>query len=50
MTASPPPGTPEDVVRVDFRFKRELAEKIEGDLAGFRDKCGACGGDRQARS
>jgi hypothetical protein len=24
-----------DVVRVDFAFKRELAEKVEGDLASY---------------
>ena len=34
-----------DVVRVDFAFKRELAEKVEGDLAGFCYQCGACVGD-----
>ncbi len=50
MTAPPPPGNPEDVVRVDFRFKRELAEKIEGDLAGFCYQCGACVGDCPART
>jgi heterodisulfide reductase subunit C len=32
-------------VRVDFAFKRELAEKIEGDLASFCYQCGACVGD-----
>ncbi len=34
-----------DVVRVDFAFKRELAEKIEGNLASFCYQCGACVGD-----
>ncbi len=34
-----------DVVRVDFAFKRELAEKVEGDLAGYCYQCGACVGD-----
>jgi heterodisulfide reductase subunit B len=34
-----------DVVRVDFRFKRELAEKVEGNLASFCYQCGACVGD-----
>jgi heterodisulfide reductase subunit C len=34
-----------DVVRVDFSFKRELAEKVEGDLANFCYQCGACVGD-----
>jgi heterodisulfide reductase subunit C len=32
-------------VRVDFAFRRELAEKIEGDLASFCYQCGACVGD-----
>ena len=35
----------DDVVRVDFRFKRELAEKIEGNLASYCYQCGACVGD-----
>jgi heterodisulfide reductase subunit C len=34
-----------DVVRVDFAFKRELAEKVEGDLANYCYQCGACVGD-----
>jgi len=34
-----------DVVRVDFAFRRELAEKIEGELASFCYQCGACVGD-----
>jgi heterodisulfide reductase subunit C len=34
-----------DVVRVDFAFKRELAEKVEGNLANFCYQCGACVGD-----
>ena len=34
-----------DVVRVDFSFRRELAEKVEGDLASFCYQCGACVGD-----
>jgi len=34
-----------DVVRVDWAFRRELAEKIEGDLASFCYQCGACVGD-----
>ena len=34
-----------DVVRVDFAFKRELAEKVEGDLASYCYQCGACVGD-----
>lgn len=35
----------DDVVRVDFGFRRELAEKIEGNLASFCYQCGACVGD-----
>ena len=34
-----------DIVRVDFAFKRELAKKIEGNLANFCYQCGACVGD-----
>jgi heterodisulfide reductase subunit B len=33
------------IVRVDFRFRRELAEKIEGNLANYCYQCGACVGD-----
>ena len=39
------PGKKDDVVRVDFDFRRELAEKVEGNLAGFCYQCGACVGD-----
>jgi heterodisulfide reductase subunit C len=35
----------DDIVRVDFGFKRELAETVEGDLANFCYQCGACVGD-----
>jgi heterodisulfide reductase subunit C len=35
----------DDVVRVDFDFRRELAEKVEGNLASFCYQCGACVGD-----
>ncbi len=35
----------EDVVRVDFEFRRELARKIEGNLASYCYQCGACVGD-----
>ena len=34
-----------DIVRVDFAFKRELAKKVEGNLANFCYQCGACVGD-----
>ena len=37
--------TNDDVVRVDFAFKRELAAKVEGDLANYCYQCGACVGD-----
>ena len=30
-----------EVVRVDFAFKRELGKKVEGDLANFCYQCGA---------
>ena len=33
------------VVRANFAFKRELARKIEGNLASFCYQCGACVGD-----
>lgn len=35
----------EPIVRVDFAFRRELAEKVEGNLASFCYQCGACVGD-----
>ena len=35
----------DDIVRVDFAFRRELAEKVEGNLAAFCYQCGACVGD-----
>ncbi len=38
------------VVRVDFAFRRELARKIEGDLASFCYQCGACVGDCPANT
>jgi heterodisulfide reductase subunit B len=31
--------------RVDFEFRRELAKKVEGNLASFCYQCGACVGD-----
>jgi heterodisulfide reductase subunit C len=37
--------TSDEVVRVDFAFKRELARKVEGNLANFCYQCGACVGD-----
>ncbi len=39
------PARGEDLVRIGFEFRRELAEKIEGDLASFCYQCGACVGD-----
>ncbi len=35
----------DEPVRVDFTFRRELAEKVEGNLASFCYQCGACVGD-----
>lgn len=35
----------QEPVRVDFRFRRELAKKIEGNLASYCYQCGACVGD-----
>jgi heterodisulfide reductase subunit C len=35
----------DDIVHVDFAFKRLLAETVEGDLANFCYQCGACVGD-----
>jgi len=35
----------DELVRVNFQFRRELAQKIEGDLASFCYQCGACVGD-----
>ena len=35
----------DEPVRVDFAFRRELAEKVEGNLASFCYQCGACVGD-----
>ena len=35
----------DEIVRVNFDFRRELAKKVEGNLAGFCYQCGACVGD-----
>jgi len=35
----------DEIVRVDFEFRRELARKLEGNLASFCYQCGACVGD-----
>ena len=35
----------DDVVRVDFEFRRELARKLDGNLASYCYQCGACVGD-----
>jgi len=42
---SKPSDDKNDIVRVNFDFRRELAEKIEGNLASFCYQCGACVGD-----
>lgn len=39
------PVDKDDIVRVDFDFRRELARKVEGNLASFCYQCGACVGD-----
>ena len=41
--------TDTDLVKVDFAFRRELAEKVEGNLVAFCYQCGACVGDCPAR-
>jgi heterodisulfide reductase subunit B len=40
-----PKGAEKETVRVDFEFRRELARKLEGNLASFCYQCGACVGD-----
>lgn len=40
-----PTKTNQGVVRVDFDFRRELARKVEGNLASYCYQCGACVGD-----
>ena len=35
----------DDVVRVDFDFRSELTEKLEGNLVAYCYQCGACVGD-----
>lgn len=44
-TMSTDTADPENIVRVDFGFRRELAKKVEGNLANFCYQCGACVGD-----
>jgi heterodisulfide reductase subunit C2 len=39
------PADNESVVHVNFDFRRQVAEKIEGNLASFCYQCGACVGD-----
>jgi heterodisulfide reductase subunit C len=39
------PSPQDDIVRVNFDFRRELAQKVEGNLASFCYQCGACVGD-----
>ncbi len=39
------PSKADEPIRIDFKFRRELAEKVEGDLASFCYQCGACVGD-----
>ncbi len=41
-----PQAKPEkETVKVNFEFRRKLAQKIEGNLANFCYQCGACVGD-----
>jgi len=40
-----PKADKDDIVHVDFDFRRELAKKVEGNLASFCYQCGACVGD-----
>jgi heterodisulfide reductase subunit C len=42
---SAPLDNTEPVARINFEFRRALAKKIEGNLAGFCYQCGACVGD-----
>jgi heterodisulfide reductase subunit C len=35
----------QNLVRINFDFRRELARKVEGNLASFCYQCGACVGD-----
>jgi heterodisulfide reductase subunit C len=44
MTKASKPNN-DDVVKVDFDFRRQLAKKVEGNLASFCYQCGACVGD-----
>jgi heterodisulfide reductase subunit C len=43
--SEPPAEKKDDIVRINFDFRRELAKKVEGNLAGFCYQCGACVGD-----
>jgi heterodisulfide reductase subunit C len=43
--SGPPAEKKDDIVRINFDFRRELARKVEGNLAGFCYQCGACVGD-----
>lgn len=38
-------GAAQEPVRVNFDFRRELAKKVEGNLAAYCYQCGACVGD-----
>jgi heterodisulfide reductase subunit C len=43
-------GDKKETVRVNFRFREELARKLEGNLASYCYQCGACVGDCPAAS
>ena len=39
------PGPDGGIAKVDFEFRRLLAEKVEGNLVAYCYQCGACVGD-----
>lgn len=38
-------GCDGEVAKIDFEFRRELANKVEGNLVAYCYQCGACVGD-----
>lgn len=40
-----PEADQERIAKIDFEFRRRVAEKIEGNLASYCYQCGACVGD-----
>jgi heterodisulfide reductase subunit C len=45
LMANAPAEKKNEIVKVNFDFRRELAQKIEGNLANYCYQCGACVGD-----